>query len=222
MNATDKLTEIEAIKRLKYRYMRGIDEKLWEQIEACFVPKATCAYSNGKYKFDGRDAIMKFLTESMGRPTFLSSHRVHQPEIDLTSDTTADGHLGTRGHRDRRAVRDHDPGRAFYRDEYVKVGGEWKIKHTGYKRTYEQMQPRKGHRLERSRSAGSSHPRSRSTFGAGGSHLSVGRGREPSSAGGPGQWSQVSEPTSALLLASGLVAQSRLDRGAHPITQRGS
>jgi hypothetical protein len=39
MNATDKLTEIEAIKRLKYRYMRGIDEKLWDQIEACFVPE---------------------------------------------------------------------------------------------------------------------------------------------------------------------------------------
>src|SRR5258706_12647788 len=91
MDTIEQLREIEAIKRLKYRYMRGIDEKLWDQIEACFVPAATCAYSDGKYQFDGRDAIMKFLTESMGRPTFLSSHRVHQPEIDFTSDTSATG-----------------------------------------------------------------------------------------------------------------------------------
>ena len=33
-------------------------------------------------------------------------------------------------------------GGAFYEDEYVKVGGEWKIKSTGYKRTYEEMEPR--------------------------------------------------------------------------------
>ena len=143
MNATERLQEIEAIKRLKYRYMRGIDEKLWDQIEACFVPEATCAYSNGKYKFDGRDAIMKFLTESMARPTFLSSHRVHQPEIDFTSDTTATGIWALED-----TVIDEQygitiQGAAFYRDEYVKVGGEWKIKHTGYKRSYEQMQPRK-------------------------------------------------------------------------------
>ena len=143
MNATERLLEIEAIKRLKYRYMRGIDEKLWDQIEACFVQEATCAYSNGKYQFDGRDAIMKFLTESMARPTFLSSHRVHQPEIDFTSDTTATGIWAL---EDTVIDEQHGitiQGAAFYRDEYVKIGGEWKIKHTGYKRTYEQMQPRK-------------------------------------------------------------------------------
>ena len=143
MNATERLIEIEAIQRLKYRYMRGIDEKLWEQIEACFVPEATCAYSDGKYQFDGREAIMKFLTESMGRPTFLSSHRVQQPEIDFTSDTTATGIWELED-----TVIDEQygitiQGAAFYRDEYVKIGSEWKIKHTGYKRTYEQMQPRK-------------------------------------------------------------------------------
>ena len=66
---TFDLQELEAIKRLKYRYMRGIDEKFWDQIEACFMPETTCAYSNDKYKFEGRDAIMKFLTES--RPSNL-------------------------------------------------------------------------------------------------------------------------------------------------------
>ena len=143
MSTTDRLVEIEAIKRLKYRYMRGIDEKRWDEIETCFVPEATCSYSGGKYAFEGRDAIMKFLTESMARPTFLSSHRVHQPEIDFTSDTTATGIWAL---EDTVIDEQHGltiQGAAFYRDQYVKVDGEWKIQHTGYTRTFEQMQPRK-------------------------------------------------------------------------------
>ena len=143
MEFVKRLEEIEAIKQLKYRYMRGIDEKLWDQIETCFVPEATCAYSNGKYKFDGRDAIMKFLTESMSRPTFLSSHRVHHPEIELTSPTTA---VGTWALEDWVIDEQHGitiHGAAFYKDRYVKVGGAWKIEHTGYERTFEEMAPRK-------------------------------------------------------------------------------
>jgi hypothetical protein len=143
MDFTQQLREVEAIKRLKYRYMRGIDEKRWEQIEACFVPDATCAYSGDKYAFSGRDAIMKFLTESMARPTFLSSHRITQPEIDLTSDTTATGIWALEDYviDEQYGLTIH--GAAFYRDQYVKVGGEWKIQHTGYTRTFEQMQSRK-------------------------------------------------------------------------------
>jgi hypothetical protein len=34
-------------------------------------------------------------------------------------------------------------GAAFYHDEYVKEGGGWRIRRTGYKRTYEEVQPRK-------------------------------------------------------------------------------
>lgn len=143
MDDAKRLCEIEAIKQLKYRYMRGVDEKLWDQIEACFVPEATCAYSGGKYAFDGRDAIMKFLTESMDRPSFLSAHRVHQPEIELTSDTTATGTWALDDYviDDQHGVTIH--GAAFYRDRYVKRDGEWKIEHTGYTRTFEQMQARK-------------------------------------------------------------------------------
>jgi hypothetical protein len=33
-------------------------------------------------------------------------------------------------------------GAAFYRDEYVKRGGEWKIASTGYERTFEEVQDR--------------------------------------------------------------------------------
>ena len=34
-------------------------------------------------------------------------------------------------------------GAAFYRDDYVKIDGQWKIQHTGYERTFEEVQSRK-------------------------------------------------------------------------------
>jgi hypothetical protein len=143
MTFVEKMEEIEAIKQLKYRYIRAIDQKLWDVMESCFTPDATSSYSGGKYAFDGRDAIMKFLTESMSRATFLSSHRVHQPEIDLTSPTTATGIWALEDYviDEQHGITIH--GAAFYEDRYVKVGGEWKIEHTGYERTFEEMAPRK-------------------------------------------------------------------------------
>ena len=136
------LVEIEAIKRVKYRYMRTLDQKLWDEMATCFTDDAVAAYSGGKYRYEGREAILEFLTTSMGAETFLSAHRVHQPEIDLTSPTTA---TGTWAMDDVVVMTDWNltiRGAAFYEDRYEKVDGEWKIASTGYKRSYEEMQNR--------------------------------------------------------------------------------
>ena len=71
----EDLVEFELIKRLKYRYLRSIDQKLWESLESCFVPEATARYGGGLYEFSSRDDIMTFCRDSMGATTFLSSHR---------------------------------------------------------------------------------------------------------------------------------------------------
>ncbi len=136
------LQEIEAIKRLKYKYFRCLDLKLWDEMRECFVEEATSAYGDGKYSFNGRDQILKFLQEFMDRPTVLSAHHGHHPEIDLTSPTTAVGIWALAD-----VFIDLDAnitlrGAAFYRDEYVKVNGKWKIKSTGYRRTYEEVESR--------------------------------------------------------------------------------
>jgi 3-phenylpropionate/cinnamic acid dioxygenase small subunit len=144
MDVLQQIQEIEAIKQLKYRYMRCIDQKLWDEMRECFTPDATTSYSGGKYAFEGIDAIMEFMTESMSRPSFLSSHRVHHPEIELTGDTTAAGRWAL---EDYVIDTQHDitiHGAAFYTDRYVKVDGAWKIQHTGYERTFEEMGSRKG------------------------------------------------------------------------------
>jgi hypothetical protein len=142
MDPVQELLEIEAIKQLKYRYMRSIDQKDWELMRRCFTPDATTSYSGGKYAFEGIDAIMKFMTESMDRRSFLSSHRVHHPEIELESETSATGIWALEDYvvDTQHEITIH--GAAFYEDRYVKVDGEWKIRHTGYRRTFEEMGPR--------------------------------------------------------------------------------
>ena len=142
-SSVSDLIEIEQIKRLKYKYLRCLDQKLWDEIAECFTSDATAAYSSGKYAFDGADAIVAFLRQAMGADSFHSSHRVHHPEIELTSATTATGVWALEDvvidTRFEITIR----GAAFYEDEYVKVDGQWKLRHTGYRRTYEEMQSRK-------------------------------------------------------------------------------
>ena len=139
----EDLVEIECIKRLKYKYMRCLDQKLWSEMAECFTEDATSAYSGGKYSYQGRDAILEFLEGSMGHDGFLSSHRVHHPEIDLTSETTATGIWALEDVVVETRFEITIRGAAFYNDTYVKRDGSWLIQSTGYKRTYEEMQSRK-------------------------------------------------------------------------------
>jgi hypothetical protein len=136
------LVEIELIKRLKYKYARCLDQKLWDEIAECFTADAHAAYSGGGYSFDDRDAIIAFLSRSMGAETFLSSHKMHHPEIDLTGPETATGVWAL---DDVVIMTDFEltiRGCSFYNDEYVKQDGVWRILSTSYKRIYEEIQPR--------------------------------------------------------------------------------
>jgi hypothetical protein len=79
----------------------------------------------------------------MGSPRFLSSHCVHQPEIELTGPTTATAYWAL---EDTVHILDAGltiRGAALYEDAYVKgADGQWRIQHTGYSRTWEEMFPR--------------------------------------------------------------------------------
>jgi hypothetical protein len=140
-----QLEEIEAIKRLKYRYMRCVDLKLWDDLRETFAPDATSAYGDGKYSFTGRDAIVKWLREAM-EGNLITLHQVHHPEIELTGPTTARGTwylqdfvVNAGGARPLMPAYAILHGSAFYHDEYVKLAGEWKIQHTGYERVFESV-----------------------------------------------------------------------------------
>ena len=55
MTILTTMLELEAIKRLKYRYIRCLDQKLWDELEECFIPDAVASYGGGAWSFDGRD-----------------------------------------------------------------------------------------------------------------------------------------------------------------------
>ena len=132
--AAKRLEEMEAIKRLKYRYLRCVDTRDWDELAGCFIPEATTNYG-GKYRLSGVKAIMDFLKKN-DSPGVITMHQVHHPEIELTGSETA---------RATWALQDYVinllgdwslHGTALYDDEYVKLDGEWKIKHTGYRRIF--------------------------------------------------------------------------------------
>jgi hypothetical protein len=138
----DDLLELEAIKQLKYRYLRCLDQKLWEELDEVLTDDCEAAYSGGRYTFHGREAIVDFLRRSMGADTFHSSHRCHHPEIRLVSPTEA---TGTWALDDVVVMTDFEltvRGAAFYEDTYRRTADGWRIARTGYKRTYEEIQPR--------------------------------------------------------------------------------
>lgn len=139
----EDLVEIELIKQLKYRYMRCVDRKLWSELPDCFTEGATCAYSAGKYSHSGREAICDWLEQSMGADSFHSSHRVHHPEIVLESASRASGTWALEDTVIETALDFSLRGAAFYEDIYVKTSEGWKIEHTGYVRTFEEVHARK-------------------------------------------------------------------------------
>lgn len=133
--------EIEAIRQLKYRYFRFLDQKRFDDLRALCTDDCTFAYHAGTYTYPNPDAAVAFLRERMYRDDCLSLHQGHHPEITLHSPTTASGtwylqdvvfflKQGTRLE-----------GNGWYQDRYTKIGGDWKISHTGYDRSFEVTTP---------------------------------------------------------------------------------
>ncbi|MGZ4139469.1 MAG: nuclear transport factor 2 family protein [Actinomycetota bacterium] len=139
----EDLVEIEEIKRLKHRYARLLDTKDWDGLRDCFVEEATASYSGGQLSFEGRDAIIGFLKKALGPENMVTSHAMGQPEIDLTGPDSASG---TWALQDLVIVTDgalEIRGAAFYDDRYVRTRDGWRFLHTGYRRVYEEMGPRR-------------------------------------------------------------------------------
>lgn len=138
----DALVEIEQIHQLKYRYVRFIDTKAWDQLGELFTEDATASYGGGATTLSGRAAIMEFLTTSMASESMLTSHKVHQPEVTLTGPDTATGVWAL----DDVVIMDDlglvVRGASFYDDRYVRADGAWRIAHTGYRRVFEEIEPR--------------------------------------------------------------------------------
>ncbi|HEX6524651.1 MAG TPA: nuclear transport factor 2 family protein [Streptosporangiaceae bacterium] len=133
---------LEEIRQVKYRYLRCVDTKLWDEIGDTFTEDATVDYGTMAYgkplKMNGREEIVAFFRDNLG-PEILTVHAAGQPEITVDGDTATgiwsftDTVIATKY---RMVV----TGAAFYHDRYERgTDGRWRIAHTGYARTYEAM-----------------------------------------------------------------------------------
>lgn len=127
------MDDITAISQLKYRYLRTLDTKQWDDFAACFVPEATGDY-NGLV-FADRSALVAYMRENLGEG-LLTMHQVHHPEITVDGDeASARWYL-----QDKVIVPAFSfllEGAAFYDDRYVRTPDGWRVSHTGYRRTFE-------------------------------------------------------------------------------------
>ena len=136
------LAALEEIRRLKYRYLRCVDLKLWDEIGEVFTADATVDYGTRALgepiQLRGREEIVAFLRKSLG-PGIITVHFASQPEIDLDGATAS----GTWSFEDTVIATEYRvviKGAAFYEDRYARgEDGRWQISHTGYIRTYEVM-----------------------------------------------------------------------------------
>ena len=126
--------DIHEITQLKYRYLRALDTKSWEDFAACFVPEATGDY-NGLV-FADRTALVDYMQSHMTEG-MLTLHQAHHPEIEVAGDA-ATGRWYLQDKVIIEAFKFVLEGAALYQDRYVRTPDGWKIAHTGYRRTFEQ------------------------------------------------------------------------------------
>ncbi|WP_346386174.1 nuclear transport factor 2 family protein [Nocardioides sp.] len=127
------MDDITQISQLKYRYLRALDTKEWEEFEACFLPEATGDY-NG-LTFDDRSALVSYMRENLGEG-LITMHQAHHPEITVDGDT-ATGRWYLHDKVFVEAFRFMLEGAAFYDDRYTRTPDGWRLSHTGYRRTFE-------------------------------------------------------------------------------------
>ena len=130
--------DIDEIKQVKYRYLRALDTKNWDEFATTLTEDVTGDYGESlgeEHRFTDRDALVAFMRQSLG-PNIITEHRVTHPEITLEGD----GASATWYLQDRVIAPDFDfmmIGAAFYNDRYRRTSGGWKISATGYHRTYD-------------------------------------------------------------------------------------
>lgn len=80
------------LQQLKARYCRLLDAKDWSAWRELFTDDfvGDTTDSGGK-RIEGADAFVAFVRAMLGKPSRITVHQVHAPELTLTSETTATG-----------------------------------------------------------------------------------------------------------------------------------
>ena len=137
LTSADQLLAIEAIKRLKYVYLRAVDTHDWDLLESTLSEDVVARYDGGKYSYDNRKALIDGLRGHMDSPSVLTMHNGHHPEIELLSDNEAIGKWYLQDLVFNKEQNWMLFGTAIYTDHYKKQDGKWQICRTEYERIME-------------------------------------------------------------------------------------
>ncbi len=122
------LVDIEALKQLKARYCRLLDAKDWTAWRQVFTDDFVSDTSTaGGTLIEGADAFVAFTRNHLRKPSQVTAHQVHAPELDITSPTTARG-VWALEDVVRLAPGINLRGYGHYHETYEKVDGRWLIK----------------------------------------------------------------------------------------------
>ena len=77
------MDDVREIEQLKYRYLRTLDLKRWDDFAECFVPEATGDYDG--LEFADRESLVGYMRENLGEG-LISMHHAHHPEISVSGD----------------------------------------------------------------------------------------------------------------------------------------
>lgn len=134
----DNLAEIEAIKQVKYRYLRALDTKHWDDFADTLTEDVIGDYGESlgeEHHFTDRATLVEFMRTSMPAG-IITEHRVTHPEIDIDGDEAT----GIWYLQDKVIAAEFNfmlVGAGFYHDTYRRTADGWRISKTGYDRTYD-------------------------------------------------------------------------------------
>jgi hypothetical protein len=130
---TDPDAETAAIELLKATYFNDVDTKNWIALRQLFTPDAVVdtTGSFGPY-FPNRDSFIAFTSLTLS--AINTRHQGYDPQIDLTSDTTASA-VWTMQDRLSLAGLVTIHGYGHYTDNYEEVDGQWRITYSKLTRT---------------------------------------------------------------------------------------
>jgi hypothetical protein len=147
MDSLEGLRRLEEIRQVKYRCLRCVDLKRWDEIGDVFTEDATLDYGTIAYgkplEIAGRAGIVTFFRTKLG-PDTLTSHSAGQPEITVDGDPAGGNRAaGIWQVQDTVLATRHRmliTGAAFHHDRYERgPDGRWRIAGTRCVRNFETL-----------------------------------------------------------------------------------
>ena len=128
------LEDLEAIRSLKARYLRALDERQPDVVLDCFHPEGAQVLYEGFPPFHTREAFVEVFRQMGCRPGVFDMHHAMNPEIELTGPDAAQGKWSLFFSTIDAGARNNLQMGVEYLDEYVRHGGRWWIKKTATRR----------------------------------------------------------------------------------------